>query len=70
MSGSSYVEEGILPRVTSPAFPLHVDVARAVVSHNTCSAAALTHRLGYEGRAAAVPCCCVDVVSGCVDGQH
>lgn len=61
MSGSNYVAEGILPRVT-PAFPLHIDVARAIVSHDTRRAAAFTHRLA--------PCCCVDVVLGCVDGQQ
>lgn len=70
MSGSNYVAEGILPRVTSPAFPLHIDVARAVVSHNTRSAVAFTYRLGYEVRAVAAPCCCVDVVLDCVDGQQ
>lgn len=70
MSGSNYVAERIFPRVTSPAFPLHIDVARAIVSHNTRRAAAFTHRLGYEVRAAAAPCCCVDVVLGCVDGQQ
>lgn len=59
-----------LPRVSSPVFLMNVDVDRAIVSHNTHSAATFAHGLGHEVPAAAVLCRCVDAVSGRVAGQQ